>query len=555
MRTSASLLALGLAGALSLSATLVENSALETDADADGQPDGWTIPAAGVTWEKETDNHFLRLASPRAGALVTLPRDIELPDGTSGVELAWRQRLTGLVPGAQNGDARVVLEFFDAQRTKINTDTPQAYYRENTADWEPKSGQIDVPPRARFLRITPALVRVERGHFDIDDLTVTPVAAPPAPTVPDAAAPVPRSAQKFPRITLPAKGPPPAESEQRQSWPPVLKVSGNRLVDTSGREVWLQGVNVPSLEWSVRGENVERSVVTALQDWNANVIRLPVKGDYWFGRGTKHNTQTDGGQAYRKLVDQAIVLAANRGAYVVLDLHHYRAPRPADVEFWTDAAARYKDHPAVLFDLLNEPHGISWEVWQKGGFVEEKAKPGDEDAFLSEAEKRENKRGFDSPGMQGLLDAVRATGAKNIVVIGGLDYAYSLTGIKNGHGLTDRTGHGIMYASHIYPWKKGWQDKVLDVAARHPILLGEVGGDAKKMTFIPANHQENVDTWAPAMLGVIQKYRLNWTGWCFHPTATPRMILDWNYTPTPFWGQLAKDAMHGKSFPMPAKLR
>src|SRR5690606_34211339 len=104
-----------------------------------------------------------------------------------------------------------------------------------------------------------------------------------------------------------------------------------------------------------------------------------------------------------------------------------------------------------LFDLLNEPHGTTWEVWQKGGFVEEKKKAGDEDNFLTEDEKRHNKRGYVSPGMQQVLDTVRATGARNIAVVGGLDYAYNLTGINEGHALTDRGGNGIMYSTHVYP--------------------------------------------------------------------------------------------------------
>ena len=152
------------------------------------------------------------------------------------------------------------------------------------------------------------------------------------------------------------------------------------------------------------------------------------------------------------------------------------------------------------------------------------------------------------PGMQAMLDAVRSTGAMNVVLVGGLDYAYQLDGILNGYGLSDPSGYGIIYASHVYPWKKGWQKYFLDAAAKHPILLGEVGGDSKKMDFMPAEIQEDVATWAPEILGLIRKHKLHWTGWCFHPKATPRMILDWDYTPTPFWGQLAKDALAGKAF-------
>ncbi|CAM3161820.1 glycoside hydrolase family 5 protein [Rariglobus hedericola] len=338
--------------------------------------------------------------------------------------------------------------------------------------------------------------------------------------------------------------------------PPELRVQGNRLVTVKdGKEVWLQGVNVPSLDWGVKGESLLLSVAKVVDEWKGNVIRLPVKEEFWFGKGTKHNTRSDGGQSYRDLVDKAIALASSKGAYVVLDLHRYRAPRKEYLDFWTDAATRYKNNPAVLFDLLNEPHGITWQIWRDGGFVEEKKKAGDEDAFLTPEEKLNNKHGFQSPGMQAMIDAVRATGAKNIVVIGGLDYAYDLSGVVNGFALTDKSGNGIMYASHVYPWKKGWQKKLLDAAAKHPILLGEVGADANKMKFIPANAQEDAATWVPAMLGLIQKHRLNWTGWAFHPKASPRMLLDWDYTPTPFWGQPAKDALSGKQFPAPDRLR
>lgn len=74
------------------------------------------------------------------------------------------------------------------------------------------------------------------------------------------------------------------------------------------------------------------------------------------------------------------------------------------------------------------------------------------------------------------------------------------------------------------------------------------------MNFIPLNRQEDAETWAPDMLGLIQKYRLNWTGWSFHTWATPVMLADWNYKPTPFWGAPAKAALAGEKFEL-KKLR
>jgi hypothetical protein len=385
----------------------------------------------------------------------------------------------------------------------------------------------------------PSLFEVKSGTVDIDDIVLKPA---------DAEVIIARQKAREAAI---AKSRVPVETDDKSKWPPAIRAQGNRLVTVDGgKEVWLQGMNVASLEWSVSGEQVHKSIIVGIDEWKGNVIRLPVKDDYWFGR----KGQSDGGAAYRAIVDQCITLAANRGAYLVLDLHTYRAPKDEYLQFWTDAAARYKDHPAVIFDLMNEPHGISWEVWRDGGFVGEK-KDRDEAAFLT-AEERAKAQGFQSPGMQKMLDTVRATGAKNMVLVGGLDYAYRLDGIVNGFGLKEHSdGQGIIYACHIYPWKSQWQKMLLDAAAKYPILLGEVGADAKKMTFMPLEQQENWETWTPAILGLIQQHKLNWTAWCFHPGASPRMLLDWDYTPTPFWGQQAKDAIGGKQFPPPDRLR
>lgn len=343
---------------------------------------------------------------------------------------------------------------------------------------------------------------------------------------------------------------PAPEAPQKDKWPKEIHVQGNRLAGPEGKEVWLQGLNVPGLEIVPEGHGDVNSCRVAVEDWKANVIRLPIRDDFWYGQG---KGQTDGGAAYRAKVDAAVNLIANRGCYVILDNHRYRAVKPEQLGFWKDVATKYKDHPAVLFDIINEPHGISWEVWRNGGFVEEKKKGVDESAFLSEEEKKKNS-GFESPGMQKLVETIRETGAKNVIVAGGTDWSFDLSGILNGYALEDKTGHGIMYATHVYNWKKGWQKGFLDAAEKYPILVGETGADPNKMNFIPAKDQEDPYTWVPDMLGVIQKYRLNWTGWSFHAWATPVMISDWKYTPTPFWGQPAKDALAGKQFEL-KKLR
>jgi hypothetical protein len=151
--------------------------------------------------------------------------------------------------------------------------------------------------------------------------------------------------------------------------------------------------------------------------------------------------------------------------------------------------------------------------------------------------------------MQKLLESARETGAKNIVLIGGLEYAYDLSGIAKGYALEDRPGtDGIVLSTHIYPWKKGWAEKVLVAAEKYPIFVGEVGAGAQKMSWLPASAQEDAATWVPAMLGFIQQHRFHWTAFAFHPKAGPPMLEDWSYKPNSAWGVFVKRALAGERF-------
>lgn len=528
------------AAAAAANGSLISNGNFEADKKGAGWPDDWGRLKSGGSWVVEDGNHFLRMKATAPGQTTLLYRAIDLPAGTAALELSWRQRISDLKPGKEpHFDARIMMEFKDAAGKKLSNKPPPPNTRKNTDGWVQRTVRFLVPAEALTLEFMPALFQVERGTFDLDDIVLKPTEA----TALIAAAKAAAEAETLAQVT--------PEKPDRAKWPAELHVVGNQVLNPTGQPVWLQGVNVVSLEFLVRGDHVLKSVLVAVDEWKANLIRLPVKEEYWFGKGPG---QKDGGAAYRELVDAAITLVANRGAYVLLDLHRFRAPRAEHAEFWRDAATRFKDHPAVLFDLFNEPHGTSWEVWRDGGYVTEKKGPADEDAFLTPEEKAKGGKGFQAIGMQALVDAVRGTGARNLVVCGGLDWAYDLSGIAQGFELKDKTGRGLIYATHIYPWKRGWQEKVLVIAARHPILVGEVGADIKKMDFIPAAAQEDPYTWVPDMLGLIQKHHFHWTAFSFHPAATPVLITGWDYTPTPFWGAFVKRALAGETFEL-KKLR
>ena len=512
--------------------SLITNGDFEADLKSAGWPDDWGRLKEGGSWEIENDNHFLRMTSPEPRKLIMMYRTFDIPEGVKALEMTWKQRVSGLHKGSSPWfDARFMMEFMGVDGKKLSEKPSPPYTQNDTNGWVEKNTRFLVPDDALTFVLMPCLFQVNAGTFDLDDLVLRPI----DPEILIAAARQREEEEKARYV--------PPEQPDRSKWPLELRVVGNRLHDTEGNEVWLQGVNAGGLETLPHDRQVIKSVVVAIEDWKANCVRVPMNEAFWYGKSAY---QKDGGKEYREIIDQIITLAANRGAYVVIDLHRFRAPKQEHADFWKDFAMLYKDHPAVLFDVFNEPHDVSWEVWRNGGFIGTKEGV-DESAFLTEEEKLKN-QGFESVGMQGLVDAVRSTGAKNIVVAGGVFWCNDLSGITNGYALEDSSGNGIMYSWHTYNWHTGWEEKVLATAARHPIFLGEVGADAKKMDFIPADQQEDPYTWVPDMLGFIQKYKINWTGWCLHPKASPVMISNWSYTPTPFWGEFAKDALAGKQF-------
>ncbi len=335
--------------------------------------------------------------------------------------------------------------------------------------------------------------------------------------------------------------------------PLPLRVVGNQLLNSRNQPVVLRGVNVPDLEWSGSGQRrILQSVNTAIRDWRVSIIRLPLVQDFWFGKAPD---QGDSGASYRALVSRAVDACATQGCYVIVDLHwwdcgkwgtnlseHYM-PDLNSVEFWKSCAAQFRNHSAVIFDLYNEPHDVSWSVWLHGGSVKEKANPRNS---IPTPE-------YQAAGMQTLLDAVRGTGARNVVAAGGLDWAYDLSGILAGMELHDTSGNGVVYANHTYTWKgdtpEQWRAKMQKVAARFPLIVSEFGGSGgpnRKRTQPISRVNDNNDDWLLHTFQILQDQNWSWAAWCFHPKAGPPILSDWNYTPTPDFGIFVKQALAGE---------
>jgi hypothetical protein len=299
---------------------------------------------------------------------------------------------------------------------------------------------------------------------------------------------------------------------------PGYHVVGNQVLDKNGKVHYFHGVARPTLEWSVEGENVSPGDFKSIASWKANVARIALNQDFWlFGNGAP---------GYQQTVKQAVEWAKQAGLDVILDLHWSDQGKQGSVAaaqqtmadansitFWKSVAEFYKDDGRVLFELYNEPHDITWEVWLNGG----------------------DAGGFTAVGMQQLYDAVRSTGANNIVIAGGLDWSYDLSGVPT-HRIQ---GQNIMYATHPYSrgnWKpvSSFDAKWGFVTATDPVIVSEFGDNVAECTF----------DYTAAVIAYADRCGASWTGWAWYPGGCtfPSLINDWAATPTAM-GQVVKDAL------------
>jgi len=325
--------------------------------------------------------------------------------------------------------------------------------------------------------------------------------------------------------------------------PLQLKVVGTKIVDSNGKAIVLRGVNAASMEWTLNGEgHILDTVNVAIKDWHVNIIRLPLCQDRWFGVTPE---QKDKGAAYQALVRQIVDRVTSQNCYILLDLHWNDAgiwgnqigqhvmPDMNSVLFWHDISRDYRNEPGVLFDLYNEPHDVPWDVWLKGGMVPDRGARG---RALT----------YQTPGMQVLLDTIRGVGANNVIVCGGLDWAYDMSGILANRELSDPTGNGVIYANHTYPIKgdtmKKWMAK-MDIALKKiPIIVSEFGAGGSMGGNRAEPGQTGAD-WVRLTMDYIYAHNMNFTAWDLHPSAGPTLISNWQYTPTPGFGVPVKQAL------------
>ena len=255
-------------------------------------------------------------------------------------------------------------------------------------------------------------------------------------------------------------------------------------MDALGERVVLRGANRSGTEyacaqgWGIADGAVDQTSVDAIKSWRANVVRVPLNEQCWLGINGIDPAYS--GANYQMAIADYVSLLNRNGLYVILDLH-WSAPGTTvathqvampDLDhapaFWSSVASTFKGNDAVIFELFNEPWPDSqrdsvaaWTCWRDGGTC-----PG---------------VSFEAAGMQTLVNAVRATGATNVVALGGVGYSNTLSRWLS--YLPVDPLNNLVAAWHVYNFSacntaSCWETMTAPLVSQVPLLVTETGMDS-----------------------------------------------------------------------------
>jgi hypothetical protein len=329
---------------------------------------------------------------------------------------------------------------------------------------------------------------------------------------------------------------------QAATVPLSISIQGNHFVNGTGQTIRLLGVNHPSSEYACvdgfgyNDGHQDAADAAAVASWNATAVRVPLNEDCWLGLNGQPNSSQGPPQpltmaGYRQAVEDYVSALNAHGLYAILDLHwtapgaqvameQQPMPDAHSTDFWQSVATTFKSNPAVVFDVFNEPFdptdpksgddgnasdAVTWGCWESGtkpDAVGGGAPPVPCDTQAYDSNGNPTTR-YQIVGMQTLVNTIRATGATQPVMVGGLDYANDLTQWAD-HAPDDPLNQEAA-SFHNYMGKACdnvacWNSTIAPLAANVPVVTGEFDEDnylePKCATQTPSTFDTDYMTWA-----------------------------------------------------------
>jgi hypothetical protein len=317
-----------------------------------------------------------------------------------------------------------------------------------------------------------------------------------------------------------------------------LEVSGNHLTALAGGPaIRLLGVDRSGAEYMCVGRGdttvfdgpTDAASIAAIKAWHTNAVRVPLNEDCWLGINGADPALS--GRHYRRAVERYVKALNAAGLYVILDLH-WAAPGAilaneqwpmADANhspsFWRSVAHVFKGDRAVIFDLFNEPFITSWPCWRDGCQTSFSYSSGESVTYRT-------------AGMQQLVNAVRSSGARNPIMLGGLAYSSDESQWKAYE--PHDPDHQLIVSFHTYSFsgcntEACWNQTIAPLSQSTPVVTGEFG------------ESDCSDSYALAYMAWADAHAISYLGWAWDATDSgwscgggPSLIVNYAGTPTAY---------------------
>lgn len=296
------------------------------------------------------------------------------------------------------------------------------------------------------------------------------------------------------------------ESANLSIYPSELSVQGNDIVNADDKKIMLKGIMAPDPQKIDFDGNFSEDFYKKIFSYGGNVIRIPVHPERYI---------SDEYYLWRYL-DKIVAWAGENGQYVVIDLHFIgnpitgygnemanvrENPKNFALKFWKQTAAYFKDVPNIIFEIYNEPAFIEASDWN--GYADE------------------------------LISAIRKTGAEQLIIVGGIDYACDLSWVKTSP-IADKN---VAYAAHVFPSKKNWDNNFGDIADSYPVIVTEWGYiDENRNTTKQSYLIGDQDNFGDPLIKYMKEHDIGWIACWYDDGWEPEMFTE-NFKSTTNWGR------------------
>ncbi|MFJ4910986.1 cellulase family glycosylhydrolase [Streptomyces sp. NPDC088726] len=223
-----------------------------------------------------------------------------------------------------------------------------------------------------------------------------------------------------------------------------LHVCGVNLCNQYDRPVQLRGMSTHGIQWFSQCYSAA-SMDALADDWKADLLRIAM-----YVQEDGYETDPAG---FTERVNGLVDMAEDRGMYALIDFHtltpgdpNYNLDRAKT--FFASVAARNADKANVIYEIANEPNGVSWP------------------AIKSYAEQ--------------VIPVIRAADPDAVIVVG--TRGWSSLGVSDGSSESEVVNNpvnaaNIMYAFHFYAasHKDAYRAAVSRAAAQLPLFVTEFG--------------------------------------------------------------------------------